>query len=309
MNRKTALVVMAAGIGSRYGKGIKQLAKVGPCGEVIMDYSVHDALAAGFEKIVFIIRRDIEQEFRAVIGKRIERIADVSYVFQELGDLPEGFSCPETRKKPWGTGQAVLAAKGEIDCPFAVINADDYYGKSAFFRLHDYLRNMGDEETDKEQIAMVSYRLRNTLSDNGGVTRGICEIDQENHLTGIRETRNIVRTDEGASVRLPDGTMKPLDPDAGVSMNMWGMNDSFIGLLERGFAGFLSNEGKNDGSEYLLPTFINELIQKGEVQVNVLRSEDSWFGVTYQEDRPLVEEAFRRMTEEKIYGRNLYADL
>lgn len=310
MKRNAALTVMAAGIGSRYGKGIKQLAKVGPSGEIIMDYSVHDALAAGFDKIIFIIRRDIEKEFRDTIGRRMEQIADVAYVFQELDDLPDGFSCPPDRKKPWGTGQAILAARDEITGPFAVINADDYYGKSAFVTLYEYLQKMDHEKTDREQIATVSFRLGNTLSDHGGVTRGICMMDEQNHLTGIRETKNIIRTPEGAAVLMSDGTRKELDPDLRVSMNMWGLDVSFLDILDQGFRNFLTEEEKNGyKGEFLLPTCIDGLIREDRAEVSVLRSEDSWFGVTYQEDRQIVVDAFRRLTEAGAYGEDLYADL
>jgi hypothetical protein len=310
MKRNAALTVMAAGIGSRYGKGIKQLAKVGPSGEIIMDYSVHDALAAGFDKIIFIIRKDIEKEFRDVIGRRMEKIADVAYVFQELDDLPDGFSCPPERKKPWGTGQAILAAREEINGPFAVINADDYYGKSAFVTLYDYLQNMVPGRGDKEQIATVSFRLGNTLSDHGGVTRGICLMDDENHLTGVRETKNIIRNGDGAAVQLPDGTIRELDPDLRVSMNMWGLDESFLDVLDGGFRAFLTEAGRHGyEGEFLLPTCIDGLIREGRAEVCVLRSEDSWFGVTYQEDRPIVVEAFRALTEQGAYGTDLYADL
>ncbi len=310
MKRNAALTVMAAGIGSRYGRGIKQLAKVGPSGEIIMDYSVHDALAAGFDKIVFIIRKDIEAEFRDVIGKRMEKIADVAYVFQELDDLPPGFSCPPERKKPWGTGQAILSAAKAIDGPFAVINADDYYGKSAFVTLYDYLQTMHAQETDKEQIATVSFRLGNTLSDHGGVTRGICLMDEDHHLTGVRETKNIIRTENGAAVKLPDGSIRELNPDLRVSMNMWGLDTGFFDILDEGFRAFLSESGKHgDEGEFLLPTCIDGLIRDGRAEVSVLRSEDSWFGVTYQEDRPLVVDAFRRLTEQGVYRKDLYSDL
>ena len=194
--KKTALVIMAAGIGSRFGKGIKQLAKVGPSGEIIMDYSIHDALEAGFNKVVFIIRKDIEEEFREIIGNRIEKITEVEYVFQDLKDLPEGFTCPADRTKPWGTGQAVLTAKKAIAEPFVVINADDYYGKEAFIKIHDYL--VADKAAgEKMDICMAGFILENTLSDNGGVTRGVCSLDDNKNLVGIEETYNIQKTPEG----------------------------------------------------------------------------------------------------------------
>lgn len=307
---KSTLAVMAAGIGSRYGKGIKQLAHVGPSGELIMDYSVHDALEAGFDKIVFIIRKDIEKEFRETIGKRMEKFADVSYVFQELDDLPKGFSLPPARRKPWGTGQAILAAAREINGPFAVINADDYYGKSAFVRLHENLCGGLPPADGKEQVSMVSFRLGNTLSDHGGVTRGICILDRENHLTGIRETRNIVKTPEGAEAPGPDGSMKKLSADLRVSMNMWGLQDSFLDILRDGFCEFLSGlEGDGSTGEYLIPDVIDRLLREDRAEVTVLSSEDRWFGVTYQEDKQNVIDEFRSLTERGIYSRDLYSDL
>ena len=214
--QKTALVIMAAGIGSRFGKGIKQLAPVGPCGEIIMDYSIHDALEAGFNKVVFIIRKDLEEEFRKVIGERIEKITEVEYVFQELDDLPEGFIKPADRTKPWGTGQAVLAAKKVLDEPFIVINADDYYGKEAYIKVHDYL--IQEQPKDgRIHICMAGFRLGNTLSDNGSVTRGICNIEN-GQLTGVDETHDIFKTADGAEARNADGSVRKLDVKDLVSM-------------------------------------------------------------------------------------------
>ena len=204
--KKTALVIMAAGIGSRFGKGIKQLEPVGPNGEIIMDYSIHDALEAGFNKVVFIIRKDLEKDFKEVIGNRISKITEVEYAFQELDDLPAGFAKPEGRTKPWGTGQAVLACKGLVKEPFAVINADDYYGKDPFVKLHDYLVQEHDVD-EVMPISMAGFVLGNTLSDNGGVTRGVCVVDENGNLTGVNETKNIVKTAEGAGVEKEDGTV------------------------------------------------------------------------------------------------------
>lgn len=239
--KKTALVIMAAGIGSRFGKGIKQLAKVGPSGEIIMDYSIHDALEAGFNKVVFIIRKDIEEEFREIIGNRIEKITEVEYVFQDLKDLPEGFTCPADRTKPWGTGHAVLAAKKAIAEPFVVINADDYYGKEAFVKIHDYL--VAEKEAgDKMDICMAGFILENTLSDNGGVTRGVCTLDENKNLVGIEETYNIQKTPEGpAAVDEETGEKNALDSQTLVSMNMWGLTPEFLEVLEQGFKEFLTD--------------------------------------------------------------------
>ena len=235
--KKTALVIMAAGIGSRFGKGIKQLAPVGPNGEIIMDYSIHDALEAGFNKVVFIIRKDLEEEFRRVIGERIEKITEVEYAFQALEDLPAGFEKPADRTKPWGTGQAVLAAKAVLNEPFMVINADDYYGKEAYVKVHDYLIQ---EQPDDGilHICMAGFRLGNTLSDNGSVTRGVCHIE-EGTLTGVTETHNIFKTADGAEARNDDKVEK-LDVKSLVSMNMWGLTPVFMYTLDKGFVDFLS---------------------------------------------------------------------
>lgn len=304
--KKTALVIMAAGIGSRFGKGIKQLAPVGPKGEIIMDYSIHDALEAGFNKIVFIIRKDIEEEFRRVIGERIEKIAEVAYAFQSLDDLPNGFTKPEDRTKPWGTGQAVLAAKEVLDEPFAVINADDYYGKEAYVKVHEYLV----QEQPKDgvlHICMAGFRLGNTLSDNGSVTRGICHIE-EGALTGVTETHDIFKTAAGAETRNEDGTAVELDTKSLVSMNMWGLTPEFMDTLEKGFVEFLGGLKAGDiKKEYLLPEMIDRLIKAGTAKVDVLETADTWFGVTYAEDKESVMAAFRDLVEKGVYPADLYA--
>ena len=309
--QKTALVIMAAGIGSRFGKGIKQLAPVGPCGEIIMDYSIHDALEAGFNKVVFIIRKDLEEEFRRVIGERIEKITGVEYVFQELDDLPEGFTKPADRTKPWGTGQAVLAAKKVLDEPFIVINADDYYGKEAYVKVHDYL--VQEQQKDgKLHICMAGFRLGNTLSDNGSVTRGICHIEN-GQLTGVTETHDIFKTATGAESRNADGSVQELDVKDLVSMNMWGLTPEFVGLLEEGFVEFFENikgdEAKELKGEYLLPIYIDELLKKGKVSVKLLETQDKWFGVTYKEDKTVVVESFAKLIEDGVYKNDLFSDL
>jgi dTDP-glucose pyrophosphorylase len=294
--KKTALVIMAAGIGSRFGKGIKQLTPVGPNGEIIMDYSICDAMEAGFNKVVFIIRKDLEEEFRSVIGNRIEKKVEVAYAFQEMNDLPEGFTCPADRKKPWGTGQAVLAARKVLDEPFAVINADDYYGKEAYRKIYQYL-NSDAKEDGKLHICMAGFRLANTLSDNGSVTRGICHIEDES-LTGVTETHGILKTERGAA--LEDGT--ELDVNSIVSMNMWGLTPAFMNKLEQGFVDFLGAQTpETPNKEYLLPILIDQLIHAGEVKVDVLETKDSWLGVTYQEDREAVARAFADLTQQGVY--------
>ena len=302
--KKTALVIMAAGIGSRFGKGIKQLAPVGPNGEIIMDYSIHDALEAGFNKVVFIIRKDLEEEFRRVIGERIEKITEVEYAFQALEDLPAGFEKPADRTKPWGTGQAVLAAKAVLNEPFMVINADDYYGKEAYVKVHDYLIQ---EQPDDGilHICMAGFRLGNTLSDNGSVTRGVCHIE-EGALKGVTETHNIFKTADGAEARNDDKVEK-LDVKSLVSMNMWGLTPVFMDTLEKGFVDFLSEIKEGDiKKEYLLPEMIDCLIKEGKAKVDVLETKDTWFGVTYQEDKAAVTEAFANLVKSGVYPSNLY---
>ena len=302
--KKTTLVIMAAGMGSRFGKGIKQLAPVGPSGEIIMDYSIHDALEAGFNKIVFIIRKDLEKEFREIIGNRIEKLTEVSYVFQELDDLPAGFEKPEERTKPWGTGQAVLCCKGVVKEPFAVINADDYYGKDSFVKIHDYL--VEDHEAQKEEdICMAGFVLKNTLSDNGGVTRGICHLDENGKLNGICETFHIVKTPDGAGSETDEGII-PVDMDSLVSMNMWGFQPEFLDTLEEGFVSFLKEIPEGDlKKEYLLPTKVDQLLKVGKASVTVLPTDSQWFGVTYQEDRAAVVEEIRKLVEQGLYSADL----
>lgn len=303
--KETTLVILAAGIGSRFGGGIKQLAPVGPSGEIIMDYSIYDALKAGFNKIVFIIRKDIEEDFRRIIGDRISEIADVSYAFQDLSALPDGFSVPDGRTKPWGTGQALLCCKGVIDTPFAVINADDYYGKEAFVKVHDYLVEE-HPASDRMEFCMAGFHLGNTLSENGGVTRGVCSVDDAQHLTKVTETKNIVKTPEGAAVQGEDGSLAPLEASCPVSMNMWGFSTEIFDVLEHGFAEFLGNLADPMKGEYLIPTVVDQLIRSGKANVTVLESKDKWFGVTYKEDKPLVVESFRALIDAGVYKERLF---
>lgn len=303
---KATLVIMAAGIGSRFGGGIKQLAPVGPNGEIIMDYSIYDAIEAGFDKVVFVIRRDLEKDFKEVIGNRIEKQIEVAYAYQEVSDIPEKYREKFAgRTKPWGTGQAILCCKDVVDSPFLVINADDYYGKNAFKEAYDYLTSVPD--TGKMQICMVSFVLKNTLSDNGGVTRGLCQVDADGMLAGIQETHNIEKDGEKAVIRADSG-MTELDAESPVSMNMWGLTPDFINILETGFEEFLQNtDGDDLKAEYLLPTIIGGLLQEGRLDVRVLKSHDQWFGVTYQEDREAVMNAVKKLIEEGIYPSVLYS--
>lgn len=311
--RNVTLLIMAAGIGSRFGGGIKQLEPVGLHDEVIIDYSIHDAIEAGFNKIIFVIRKDIEEDFQERIGKRAEALCksrgvEVAYAFQNLQDVPG--VVPEGRTKPWGTGQAVLAAKALIHEPFAVINADDYYGKEAFRQLHDWLIL---DHAD-HAIAMAGFILKNTLSDNGGVTRGVCKVeDGHTHIVDVVETSNIIKTVDadgkiGAEV---EGTA--LDPDSYVSMNFWGFpakegcTPAYLEVLEKGFQAFFENEVRNNPlkAEYLLPTHIGGLLREGKCSVKVLETTDKWFGVTYKEDKEAVVQSFRKLIEDGVYQEEL----
>lgn len=298
----TTLLIMAAGIGSRFGGGIKQLEPVDEQGHIIMDYSIHDAIEAGFNKVIFIIRKDIEEEFREVIGSRISAICaehnvTVDYAFQDINDIPG--ELPAGRTKPWGTGQAVLAAKDLITTPFIVINADDYYGKEGFKAVHTYLVEGG-------KSCMAGFVLKNTLSDNGGVTRGICRMDADHNLTEVDETKNIVKTVDGAEA---DGVK--LDVDSLVSMNMWGLTPDFLQTLEKGFAEFFEKEVPANPlkAEYLIPIYIGDLLKKDQMSVKVLRTNDTWYGMTYHEDVAAVKESFRQMLAEGVYKEELFSDL
>ena len=306
--KETALVIMAAGIGSRYGAGIKQLAKIGPSGEIIIDYSIHDALEAGFNKIIFIIRRDIEDEFKEVIGDRIEKIARVEYVFQDLNDLPEGYKLTEGRTKPWGTAQAVWAARKAIDCPFVVINADDFYGKNSFKVMHDYLVNDMSENEESFDYCMAGYILGNTLSESGTVARGVCVKNEAEELLSVTETYHIGRQADGrVTGENAEGAERELDEHALVSMNMWGLKPNMIKVLGDGFPVFLDSLKKGDiKSEYLLPIVIDGLIRSKKASVKVLPIHDKWYGVTYQEDRQYITAAIRKMVDEHIYGEKLF---
>lgn len=302
---RAALVIMAAGIGSRFGGGIKQLEPVGPGGEIIMDYSIHDAMEAGFDKVVFVIRRDLEKEFKEVIGHRIEQITEVAYAYQELTDIPEQYlDKAVNRKKPWGTGQAILCCREVIKEPFLVINADDYYGKTAYQTAYDYLINKGLEHG--YSACMVGFVLKNTLSDNGGVTRGICKVDEHEMLTEIAETSNIVKTADGAGVQTDTG-IHSVDADSVVSMNMWGLSPEFIQILEERFGEFLEKlDSQQPKGEYLLPSIIGDLLKEGRMKVEVLRSHDKWFGVTYKEDKKDVVTEIQKLIADGVYRKRLF---
>ena len=297
-----ALVVLAAGIGSRFGGGVKQLTPVDDHDHLIIDYSIHDAIGAGFDKIVFIIRHDIEADFRAVIGDRIEKIAsplgvEIAYAYQEITDVPDFPGEVELiRQKPWGTGHAVLCAAEHINSPFAVINADDYYGKNGFFIASSFL------EKHPDSYALIGYILKNTLSDNGGVTRGICSSDQ-GKLVGITETKNIVKTTDGAEA---DG--KAIDVESLVSMNFWCYPEAFLDVLKTGFPEFLSTTPNIEKDEFLLPIIADGMLKEG-TDFTVLPTDDHWFGITYKEDKPTVEAAFRKLIADVEYKADLYSDM
>ena len=302
---KVTLVVMAAGIGSRFGGGIKQLEAVGPNGEIIMDYSIHDALEAGFNKVVFVIRKDLEKDFKEIIGRRMEKLGEVEYAYQELNDIPERFQKKtEGRKKPWGTGQAILCCKDVVDEPFLVINADDYYGKEAYREAYAYLT--GRKDDNAYEACMVGFVLKNTLSDNGGVTRGVCKVDEHRMLSEIVETSNIVKTAEGAAVQTEDGAV-PIDVESEVSMNMWGLSPKFFEVLDKGFDEFLEKlDPENLKGEYLLPTIIGDLLKEGKMRVEVRKSQDEWLGVTYKEDKPDVVASIQKLIKDGVYPKKLF---
>ena len=308
--KETALVIMAAGIGSRFGGGIKQLAPVGPSGEIIMDYSIHDAIEAGFNKVVFIIRKDLEKDFKEIIGNRIEKQIPVIYAYQELNALPEGYEVTEGRTKPWGTGQAVLMVKGLIDCPFLVINADDYYGKEGFRKIHEYMVNEMTEDGDVYDICMGGFILKNTLSDNGAVTRGVCE-EENGILKKVTETYDIRMIEDGLHAADEAGNPVKVQPEQLVSMNMWGLTPEFMEMLQTGFEEFFKNHSEAEllKAEYLLPGCIDELIQKGQVSVRVLESHDKWFGVTYKEDKEFVVKSFEQLIKNGVYGERLFGEV
>lgn len=304
--KKPVLVIMAAGMGSRYG-GLKQIDPVDKDGHIIMDFSIFDAKRAGFEKVIFIIKKAIEKEFKEGIGNRISQYMDVEYAYQELDTLPEGFSVPEGRQKPFGTGHAILSAKQMIDGPFAVINADDYYGVHAFQEIYDYLSAKEDDEMYR--YAMVGYILSNTLTENGYVSRGICEMDKEGYLTGITERTHIERRGDGAAFTEDDGeTWEPISPDSIASMNLFGFSASMMQELEQRFPAFLEKGLQENPMkcEYFLPSVVGELIGEKKATVQVLKSADRWYGITYKEDKQAVVEAIQKLKADGIYPEHLW---
>ena len=304
--KKPVLVIMAAGMGSRYG-GLKQIDPVDNEGHIIMDFSIYDAKRAGFEKVVFIIKKAIEKEFKAGIGDRISQYMDVEYVYQELDTLPEGFEVPEGRVKPFGTGHAILSCKDVVDGPFAVINADDYYGVHAFQEIYNYLTENEDDE--KYHYAMVGYILSNTLTENGYVSRGICEMDKDAFLTGITERTHIEQRDMGVQFTEDDGkTWEDIAADSIVSMNMFGFTASMLKELECRFPEFLEKglEENPMKCEYFLPSVVSDLIEEDKADVKVLRSEDRWYGITYKEDKEAVVSAVQKLKDTGVYPQHLW---
>ena len=305
---KPVLVIMAAGMGSRYG-GLKQLDPVGEHDQVILDYSMFDARRAGFETVVFVIKREIEEEFKARVGRRVERHMDVKYVFQSMDDLPEGYAVPEGRTKPWGTAQAALAARHVVDGPFAIINADDYYGPAAYREICDYLCAHGDGE--RYAYAMVGYRVRNTVTEHGSVARGVCEVDGGGVLVDIHE-RTVIEKDGNDARYTEDGgkSWTALAGDTLVSMNMWGFTRSFLDEAQARFPAFLDKALAEAPlkAEYFLPTVVDQLIREGRAEVRVLPSEDKWYGVTYREDKPSVTAAIAAMTQAGLYPEELWPE-
>ena len=299
-NVRPILLIMAAGMGSRYG-GLKQMDPVGPDGETILDYSVFDAGRAGFQRVIFLIKHEIEEDFRRLVGDRIARHMEVSYAFQELGNLPEGFSVPEGRVKPFGTGHAVLCCRELIDAPFAVINADDYYGPHAFQQAYDALITLRDDE--KQRFLMVAYGLKNTLTENGYVARGVCEANPDGTLKAIHERTHIIASCDGPLYTEDGEIYRRLDPDSPVSMNMWGFTPSLTDALAERFPVFLEKDLKSNPlkAEFFLPFVVNDLLEENRATVRVLKSEDRWWGVTYQEDTPQVKAALKALAEQGLY--------
>lgn len=298
---KPTLFILAAGMGSRYG-GLKQLDSLGPSGETIMDYSVYDALRAGFGKVVFVIRHDFEQDFRDKVISKYEGHVPVEVVFQDINNIPEGFKVPEGRQKPWGTNHAVLMAKDVIKEPFVVINADDYYGPESFKLAAETLKDL---EGKKGEYCMIGFRIENTLSENGGVSRGLCQVNEEGYLTGVKECHGIQRKGEGL-IQIEDEVEKPFPAGASVSMNMWGFTPDYFGYSEKAFVKFLQVHGNELKSEFYIPTVVNDLIQNGEASLKVVQTPAKWFGVTFAADRQATVDQFKALVDAGVYPSPLF---
>lgn len=305
--KKPVLVAMAAGMGSRYG-GLKQIDPVGDHGQLIIDYSIYDARRAGFETVVFVIKHEIEETFKAAIGDRLSKVINVKYAYQDLDDLPAGYAVPADRVKPWGTAHAILAARKVVDGPFAVINADDCYGPEGFRAIYDYLESHPDQP-DCYEYAMVGYLLGNTVTEHGHVARGVCEEDNDNFLVRVTERTRIEKDGADARFSEDDGkTWTPLAGDTIVSMNLWGFTASFLREAEARFPAFLDKALEENPlkGEYFLPSVVTQLLDEGKARVKVLRSHDKWYGVTYKEDKPVVVAAIAEKTAQGLYPDKLW---
>jgi hypothetical protein len=301
---KPTLLVLAAGMGSRYG-GLKQLDPMGPGGETLLDYSVYDAMRAGFGCVTFVIRKDFEEIFRQQIGAKYEGRIEVRYVFQQLDMLPEGFTIPDGRDKPWGTTHAIWCARDVVKEPFAAINADDFYGAEAYRKLAEFLQAAPMDATPA-QFAMVGYRLGNTLSDHGSVARGVCKVDAQSHLTHVVECTKIVKTATGAEQAEPDGSMTTFTGEEPVSMNFWGFMPAIFPMLGEEMVTFLKAHGTEAKSEALIPSTVCKLVEQGRASLKVLKTDSVWFGVTYRDDKPIVQEALRKLVAEGKYPAKLW---
>ncbi|MEI6749551.1 MAG: nucleotidyltransferase family protein [Bacteroidales bacterium] len=301
---KPTLLVLAAGMGSRYG-GLKQIDPIGPCGETIIDYSIYDAVKAGFGKVVFVIRRDIEADFREIFLSKFANILPVEYVFQEIDKIPVGISAPALRVKPWGTGHAILMASEVIHEPFAVINADDFYGADAYKKMASFLLSTADKQNENE-YAMVGYLLRNTMSENGAVSRGVCKLDQNSFLENVSECTNIEFTHGSIAYREKDDVLVFLEGDSIVSMNFWGFMPAFFSNLANLFADFIQQNYHLPKAEFYIPSVVDDLIKSRSARVKVLKSADQWFGVTYKEDKPIVIQKINQLIRSGIYPEKLW---
>lgn len=302
---KPILLIMAAGLGSRYG-GLKQIDKIGPNGEILLELAVHDAIKAGFERIVFILRKEIKEEFKNLIGNKLEQYVEVQYAIQDIENLPQGYTVPLERTKPWGTGQAILCARSIVDAPFAAINADDFYGQEAFKKIYEFLINNKDEN----MYGMIGYKLCNTLSENGHVARGVCRV-KNGYLEEVVERTKIIKRDESAFYIEDDKKWIELDYNSTVSMNMWGFNTSIFQALEDRFKEFLDTEVKVNPqkSEYFIPSVVSNLLSENKISVKVMKSEDKWYGITYKEDKYIVRSAIENMIKDGIYNKNIWEEI
>lgn len=304
---KATLIVMAAGMGSRYG-GLKQIDPVGPNGEIILDYSVYDAAQAGFDKVIFVIKHEIEEDFKKIMDGKYDGIIETEYAYQDINNLPEGFSVPEGRVKPWGTGHAVLSCKGMIDGPFAVINSDDYYGRETFKLIYDELTKQ-KKDSDKYQFCMVGFKIKNTITENGHVSRGVCQVGEDGYLQDIVERTKIQKRDGAIMFTEDDENWTELPEDNIVSMNCWGFSPEMMTELDTRFVSFLKNsEGNMMKCEYLLPFVVDDILKEGKAQVKVLSTSEKWYGVTYKEDKESVMKALKDMTDKGIYPDCLWSE-